>query len=58
MDVSQYAKPGDIIDVIVTEKNEKDFKLNLSIKRLTPDPWEDIEKKYPKKRILEFKYNG
>ncbi len=51
--VSQYAKIGDTIDVVVTEKNEKDFKLNLSIKRLTPDPWEDIEKKYPKDKGVE-----
>ncbi len=52
-DPSKYAKPGDIIDVIVTEKNEKDLKLNLSMKRLEKDPWEGIEKRYPKDKEVE-----
>ncbi len=41
----QYAKVGDKVDVqiIGIEKN----KLSLSIKRLIPDPWEEIAKKYP-----------
>lgn len=52
-DPSKYAKPGDEIEVLVTEKNKKDLKLNLSIKRLTPDPWEGIEKKYPKDKEVE-----
>jgi len=50
---SSYASSGQIIDVVVVEKNEKDFKLNLSIKRLTPDPWEKIEEKYPKDKLIE-----
>ncbi|MCS7093510.1 MAG: S1 RNA-binding domain-containing protein [Patescibacteria group bacterium] len=52
-DISAYVKVGEIIDVYVVEKNEKDLKLNLSLKRLTPDPWQDIEKKYPKDREIE-----
>lgn len=44
---STYAKQGDKIEVVVVEKNEKDLKLNLSVKRLLKDPWEDIEEKYP-----------
>ncbi len=52
-DPSKYAKPGDVIDVIVTEKNEKDLKLNLSMKRLEKDPWEGIEKRYPKDKEVE-----
>ncbi len=52
-DPSKYAKPGDEIEVVVTEKNEKDLKLNLSIKRLTPDPWKGIEKRYPKDKEVE-----
>lgn len=50
---SSFASVGDIIDVYVVEKNEKDFKLNLSLKRLTPDPWEKIEEKYPKDKEVE-----
>ncbi len=50
---TNYYKPGDEIDVFLVEKNEKDLKLNLSLKRLTPDPWEKIEKKYPKDKEIE-----
>ena len=52
-DPTKYVKEGEIIEVIVTEKNEETLKLNLSLKRLTPDPWENIEKKYPKDKELE-----
>lgn len=48
-----YVKPGDDIDVVVTEKNVDDLKLNLSIKRLSNDPWKEIEKKYPKDKEFE-----
>ncbi len=44
----EYVKSGDLIAVIVVEKNPTDLKLNLSLKRLSKDPWEDIEEKYPK----------
>jgi len=45
---ANYVAPGETIKVYVVEKNEADLKLNLSLKRLTPDPWSEIEKKYPK----------
>ena len=41
----QYAKVGDPVQVQIIGI-EKD-KLSLSIKRLMPDPWEEISKKYP-----------
>lgn len=50
---SEYIKIGDVLDVIVVEKNLDNFKLNLSIKRLTPDPWEKVEEKYPKDKEVE-----
>ena len=50
---SKYARPGEIIEVVVSEKNDRDMKLNLSVKRLSTDPWEDIEKKYPKDKEFE-----
>lgn len=52
-DPTSYVKPGEIISVVVVEKNPEDLKLNLSLKRLTPDPWEKIEEKYPKDREVE-----
>ena len=37
---------GDKVRVIVIEKNENNLKLNLSIKRLTDDPWKAVAEKY------------
>jgi len=50
---SAYVQIGDKIDVSVVEKNVMDLKLNLSIKRLTIDPWSLIEEKYPKDKEVE-----
>ena len=50
---ANYVTVGDIIDVYVVEKNEKDLKLNLSLKRLTLDPWQTIEEKYPKDKEVD-----
>lgn len=52
-DPSVFAKIGDKIDVMVVEKNVNDLKLNLSIKRLSQDPWETIEEKYPKDKEVK-----
>lgn len=52
-DPKKYVKEGQTLEVVVTEKNEANLKLNLSIKRLTPDPWEKIEEKYPKDKEIE-----
>lgn len=49
----KYLRIGDVVETIVTEKNESNLKLNLSMKRLTPDPWENIDKKYPKDKEVE-----
>jgi ribosomal protein S1 len=46
-DPTKDIQVDDEVDVVVVEKNEANFKLNLSIKRLTPDPWKEVEKKYP-----------
>lgn len=51
-DASSHVRPGEIIKVKVVEKNEADLKLNLSMKRLTDDPWKEIEKKYPKDKEI------
>jgi len=50
---ASYVTVGETIKVYVVEKNENDLKLNLSLKRLTPDPWKDIEKKYPKDKEVD-----
>lgn len=50
---ASFVTVGEEIDVYVVEKNKTDFKLNLSLKRLTTDPWEKIEEKYPKDKEVE-----
>jgi ribosomal protein S1 len=40
-------KVGDKVDVLVLDVNVAEGKLNLSIKRLTPDPWKNILDRYP-----------
>ncbi|MFN4212460.1 MAG: S1 RNA-binding domain-containing protein [Microgenomates group bacterium] len=52
-DPKAFVKPGETISVMVVEKNNEDLKLNLSLKRLTTDPWEKIEDKYPKDQEIE-----
>jgi ribosomal protein S1 len=47
-DASSYVRPGETIKVSVVEKNEADLKLNLSLKRLSHDPWADIEESIQK----------
>lgn len=52
-DASKYVRAGQVMDVLVVEKNEADMKLNLSIKRLAHDPWNEVEQKYPKDKEVE-----
>jgi ribosomal protein S1 len=52
-DVGGFIAARTELEVAVVEKNETDLKLNLSVKRLSPDPWAEIEKKYPKDREVE-----
>jgi len=44
---SNYFKVGETIKVMVLGIDEKSGKLALSVKRLTPNPWETVEEKYP-----------
>jgi 4-hydroxy-3-methylbut-2-enyl diphosphate reductase len=44
---ADLCKVGDKVKVKVLAVEEKSGKLNLSLKQLQPDPWENIEKKYP-----------
>lgn len=49
-DLKKLYKVGDKIKVKVIEVNKKTNKLNLSIKQLQADPWEDLAKKYKKEK--------
>ena len=49
---------GDEIEALVISKDVKNGKMSLSTKRLTPDPWEEIEKKYPVGSVLDAVVSG
>ncbi len=40
-------RPGDEVKVKVLKFDREKEKVSLGIKQLTPDPWQDVEKKYP-----------
>lgn len=42
-----YYKVGEPIEVVVLGIDEESEKLALSVKRLIPNPWEDVQDKYP-----------
>ncbi len=44
---SQIMKEGDIVEAVLLNIEPNDRKISLGLKQLTPDPWEDIETKYP-----------
>jgi small subunit ribosomal protein S1 len=43
---SELFKPGQEVEVVVLDFNEKDEKISLGYKQLTPDPWANIQEKY------------
>ncbi|MGH1363378.1 MAG: 30S ribosomal protein S1 [Calditrichia bacterium] len=44
---SQILKEGDMVEAVLLNIAPNDRKISLGLKQLTPDPWEDIESKYP-----------
>jgi len=40
-------KVGDEVEAVILTLDREERKMSLGIKQLTPDPWSDIEKKYP-----------
>ena len=42
-----FLKVGQEIEAVILTLDREARKMSLGIKQLTPDPWEDIEKKYP-----------
>ena len=50
----QFFKVGDEVEAKVIAIDREERKLSLSTRQLTPDPWDDIEKRYP----VESKHTG
>ncbi len=43
---SEIFKVGEKVEVVVLDFNEKEEKISLGYKQLTPNPWENVEEKY------------
>ncbi len=42
-----FVKEGEEVEAVILSLDRDERKMSLGMKQLTPDPWEDIEKKYP-----------
>ena len=43
----EFMKVGDEIEAVVLTLDREERKMSLGVKQLTPDPWAEIDKKYP-----------
>ena len=43
---SEILKAGEKVEVVVLNFNEKEEKISLGYKQMTPNPWENVEEKY------------
>ncbi len=43
----EFMKVGDEVEAVILTLDREERKMSLGIKQLTPDPWENIEIKYP-----------
>ena len=50
---SEVVAPGDVLDVQILDFDEPNHKLSLGHKQLTPNPWDEIEAKYPVGSVVE-----
>ena len=44
---SQFVSMGQIIEAVILSLDKDDKKISLGMKQLTPDPWQELMKKYP-----------
>ncbi len=42
-----FATVGEEVDAVILTLDREDRKMSLGVKQLKPDPWDDIEVKYP-----------
>jgi len=54
-DPHEVVKEGDQVEVVILDCNEAARRISLSMRRAQPDPWADIEKKYPEGAIVKGK---
>jgi small subunit ribosomal protein S1 len=51
-DPREVVKEGDVVEVVVLDVDEEKRRVSLSIRRAQPDPWENVEAKYPEGSVI------
>ncbi|MDP3998724.1 MAG: S1 RNA-binding domain-containing protein [bacterium] len=54
-DPKDYFKTGDKVQVLILESDKNSGRLNLSIKQLTPDPYDKLSKSYTQEEVIRGK---
>ncbi|MFH0734664.1 MAG: 30S ribosomal protein S1 [bacterium] len=44
---SQFVSMGQVVEAVILSLDKNDKKISLGMKQLTPDPWQELMKKYP-----------
>jgi len=44
---SQFVSMGQVVEAVILSLDKEEKKISLGMKQLTPDPWQDLLKKYP-----------
>ena len=50
---AEMVQSGDVIDVVILDFDENSHKLSLGHKQLTPNPWDELESKYPVGSVVD-----
>ncbi|MBR1871679.1 MAG: 30S ribosomal protein S1 [Bacteroidales bacterium] len=50
---SEMVQPGDKIEVVILDFDEANHKLSLGHKQLLPNPWDELESKFPAGSVVE-----
>ena len=50
---AEMVQSGDVIDVVILDFDENSHKLSLGHKQLTPNPWDELEAKYPLGTVVD-----
>ena len=50
---AEMVQAGDVIDVVILDFDENSHKLSLGHKQLTPNPWDELEAKYPVGTVVD-----
>jgi len=53
--VEEELKPGDKVSAYVLKINREEKKVTLSLRKLLPDPWENVKEKYREGDVLKAK---